>query len=262
MADYVKKRTHIINHPRFLEAGAVARDLYDWGMLWAGQLETDGEIPMSALLASPWGAGGKRNVVIAQKLVDVGLWERTDTGFRILKWSEQGNVTKAELVAKREFDRARKARQRASRSSDCPSPESQRCPTGTPQGFPSSPSDLGPGRKDLPVLARPASGEMRRDLPLEQDARDAWDSVTLTVRPEAPIESVWLEFCGYYAGQSFPGREALIGRWQKWVSRQARDDAKERVRQRDRPSAKRPAEVTKQPFDPEAPWMKLGDTGS
>src|SRR5262245_44197983 len=116
MADFIKLRTHVTGHVRFLEAGSVARDLYVWGMLWSGQQEADGEIPMAASLVSPWGAGGKRNVVVAQKLVEVGLWDRTNTGYRIRKWSEQGNVTKAELESKRRFDRERKARQRAGTS--------------------------------------------------------------------------------------------------------------------------------------------------
>ncbi len=110
--DYVKKRTHIINHPRFLEAGALARDLYDWGMLYAGQLETDGEIATVAVLTSPWGAGGKKNAAVAERLVEVGLWERTPTGFRILRWTEQGNVTKAQLEADRKAARERMKRRR------------------------------------------------------------------------------------------------------------------------------------------------------
>ncbi len=119
MADYIKKRTHIINHVRFLEAGPVARDLYDWGMLWSGQQETDGEIPMPSLLASPWGAGGKKNVVVAAKLIDVGLWERTDSGYRILRWAEQGNTTKHELDGQRE---AARMRMRARRGVPQPAP--------------------------------------------------------------------------------------------------------------------------------------------
>jgi hypothetical protein len=60
--DWIKKRTHVIDHPRFLEAGAVARDLYDWGMLYSGEHELDGELPMVAVMLSAWGAGGKGNV--------------------------------------------------------------------------------------------------------------------------------------------------------------------------------------------------------
>ena len=106
--DWVKIRTNIIDHERLLEAGAVARDLWSWGMLYAGKHESDGELPMAAVLASPWGAGGKGNIKLALKLVEVGLWERTDRGFRVCRWAEQGNQTKAQIEADRAAARARK----------------------------------------------------------------------------------------------------------------------------------------------------------
>lgn len=105
--DYVVVRTHVVNHARFLEAGSLARDLWTWGMLYAGQHETDGELPMVAVLASPWGYGSKRNVMLADKLVEVGLWERYDLGYRVLRWVEMGNKTKAELDAARAKARLR-----------------------------------------------------------------------------------------------------------------------------------------------------------
>lgn len=124
--DYIKKRTHIINHPRFANAGAHARDLYDWGLLHCGLLETDGEIAMVSVLDSSWGYGGKANVKAATRLVEVGLWERTDLGYRVLKWSEQGNMTKADLQAKRAHDREKKRKQRLG-------PKSEVCPPGVPR---------------------------------------------------------------------------------------------------------------------------------
>ncbi len=153
--DWIKKRTHIIDHPRFLEAGAIARDLYDWGLLYAGEHETDGELPMVAVLSTPWGAGGKANIRPASKLVEVGLWERTDIGFRSLKWAEQGNLTKAEIVDSRAFDRERKARQRKRvRPTTCPTGT----PTGTPVEVPTSTS-LSPSGYGSPAqIASPASG--------------------------------------------------------------------------------------------------------
>ncbi len=107
---WVKKGTHVIDHPRFLEAGPIGRDLWDWGMLYAGAHETDGELPMVAIISSPWGAGGKANIKVAAKLVTIGLWERTDEGFRICRWAEQGNQTKAQIATDRSAARERKAR--------------------------------------------------------------------------------------------------------------------------------------------------------
>jgi len=93
---WVKIGTHVVDHPRFLSAGALARDLYEWGMLHAG-------------ISSPWGAGTKANAGIASRLVEVGLWERTEDGYRISRWAEQGNETKASLEEKRRAARDRKA---------------------------------------------------------------------------------------------------------------------------------------------------------
>lgn len=130
MADYVIERTHVIDHERFLAAGAIARDLWEWGMKWSGRHEKDGKIPMHAVLASPWGYGGKANIKAATKLVEVGLWERTDDGFLILRWAEQGNKTHAELEAAREKWRKKKKIQRESVPPEPPT----ECPQGTTEG--------------------------------------------------------------------------------------------------------------------------------
>lgn len=105
---WIKFGTHAVDHPRFLEAKAEGRDLYVWGLAYAGKHETDGELPMVAVLASPWGAGGAANVKVASHLVTIGLWARTDAGFQILRWAEQGNQTKSSLSEKRDAAKARK----------------------------------------------------------------------------------------------------------------------------------------------------------
>ena len=110
---WIKQGTHVIDHERFLAAGAHARDLWQWGMLYAGRHETDGEIPMVAVLTSAWGRGGRNNVSVASKLCLVGLWERTDSGYRICRWAEQGNQTKAQIAAERESARIRMASRRS-----------------------------------------------------------------------------------------------------------------------------------------------------
>jgi hypothetical protein len=105
---WIKLGTHIADHARLLAAGAVGRDLYVWGLTYSGKHETDGELPMVAVLTSAWGAGGQANIKVANTLVDVGLWARTDTGFTSLRWAEQGNETKTSLSEKREAAKARK----------------------------------------------------------------------------------------------------------------------------------------------------------
>lgn len=152
--DYVIARTHVVDHERFLDAGSQARDLWLWGMLYAGKHESDGAISMSAVLASPWGYGGKANIKAATRLVEVGLWERTEKGFQILKWEEMGNKTKAQLEEAREVARKKKANQRVrlSRPDSSPPPslgdtpgDSPGCPPDVPNStsYSTSKSDLG-----------------------------------------------------------------------------------------------------------------------
>jgi len=192
MADYVKLRTHVTTHVRFLEAGAVARDLYVWGMAWSGCQETDGEIPMAALLVSPWGAGGKRNVVVADKLVTVGLWERTDTGYRICKWAEQGNMTKAGLEEKRKAERERKARQR---NSSFPIPV-EPCPGGTPTVVPEArPASAGSSTFNS-LSGSGSQGEMQEGVPpvwFQQAVSTVQDSTGEVLR----IGDSWLRYFGH-----------------------------------------------------------------
>lgn len=238
MADYVKKRTHIINHPRFLEAGAVARDLYDWGMLWSGQLETDGEIPMSALLASPWGAGGKANIRVATKLVDVGLWERTDRGFRVLKWTEQGNATKAELEASREAARSRMRRRR--------SPDVRANSSRTNGEVPTSTS-----------LSTSGSGSSPEGVQGEAPDWFRVDAVATVEMAGLKVDDVglrWLEYVASRQRKSWPMNHGdAVG----WLTSVLRSEAREKREGR----GKRGAEITKQPTDPNAPWMKLPEVG-
>lgn len=45
--------------------------------------ETGGHLPMAVVLTSTWGAGGRANAKVADHLVSVGLWSRTDDGYQI-----------------------------------------------------------------------------------------------------------------------------------------------------------------------------------
>lgn len=246
--NWIREHCHVVDHPRFTASGPTGRDLWHWGMLFSGKHETDGELLLSDVLATPWGAGGKKNIVVAQKLVDVGLWERTDTGYRILRWSEMGNPTKAELEVKRKEERdGRKVRRSRSGSVPPPAPDlgsghvsapdDRECPPRTPQGVPYSLSDSEEltGRKTIADPERPASsGLVRRDMPLDADARAAWATGTFHGDPDKTIDVVWLAFCGEYAGRDFGSRESLIGKFQKWVTKECDMAKTARIQRRDR----------------------------
>lgn len=153
--DYIKKRTHIINHPKFLKAGAVGRDLYDWGLLYSGAIESDGEIDSIAVETTAYGAGGRRNLTVAAELVGLGLWEKTPSGYRILRWAEQGNATKAQLAtARREArDRMKKSRGGSGSSSPPASP------------IPSPPLDPVPAPLSQPSDVRANFGRSAPEVP-------------------------------------------------------------------------------------------------
>lgn len=189
--DWIKKRTHIIDHERFLEAGAIARDLYDWGMLWSGEHETDGEIPMVAVVTSAWGRGGRSNVTVAQKLIQVGLWIRTDNGFRILQWTEQGNLTKAQLAADRESARIRKA----SRGSGKVLANSGRTNTEVPTSTSLSLSSSGSLSQIASIPPEPDTGvRLRTDVEMPVWFEGSCDAAAMVAGPVTDRQARWAEY--------------------------------------------------------------------
>jgi hypothetical protein len=55
--------------------------------------------------------------------------------------------------------------------------------------------------------------------------------------PGRPAPEVWRAFCGHFAGTDFRNREALLGRWQKWIGQQFVLSDKDRDRERERKDA-------------------------
>lgn len=262
--DYVIERTHVIDHERFLEAGPHARDLWEWGMKYSGKFELDGAIPMAAVLASPWGYGGRGNIKAANRLVQVGLWERTDRGFQILRWTEQGNKTRAQLDAAREAAREKKRGQRTREAKSGISVVPESCPPSRPQGTPlGTPSDVINSTSYSSSDSGSDLGSRDQDQPDRSPTATtppAWWSDAVATAEQAvggtidQVSARWLE---YDAARERKGwarnRRDAVG-WLTTVVRAERKNA--------RASPPRAAEVTKQPFDPEASWIKLGDTGS
>ncbi len=238
--DWIKKRTHVIDHVKFLAAGPIARDLYDWGLLWSGEHETDGEIPMVAVLSSAWGAGCKANVKPAMKLVEVGLWEKTDAGFRSLKWAEQGNMTAAQLATERASARERKAR----RGSEKVQANSGRTNTEVPTSTSLSPSGYG---SQVQIASTP-------------DVVPNWFAAACDAAAMAiggVVDDRPARWAEYLASRDRKGWAKNHGDAVGWLSTVVRS---ERAKVSLRPAA-RGAEITKQPFDPNAPWLRLPEVG-
>lgn len=249
--DWVRLRTHVVDHVRFLEAGPHARDLWAWGMLYAGEHETDGHIPMTAVLAAPWGYGGRANVKAAQKLVEVGLWERTDGGFLVLRWAEQGNPTKATIQADREAARARMRRSRGGIPAAAPvdatppesNPQSQVRGDVRPNFARSSPdvptststSDLKISRSDLPDRSPTPSVTADRPAFFDQAA----DTVEATTGTKVDRPAAWLRYSGHRTrdGKAMSQPDAVY--WLTTVDvREARRDREDRRRHEDRERAR------------------------
>ena len=106
---YVKHDDGIFSHPKVLGVHPLARLLWVASICHAGQHVTDGRIARSVLpiLSAQTSATAKH----ARELVDAGLWEEDDDGWRIARWA-QHNRTAAEVEAERDRWRRQKRGQR------------------------------------------------------------------------------------------------------------------------------------------------------
>lgn len=67
----------ILTHPKACAAGPEAMGLWLWGQCFARVQKTDGRVHRSAVLVA-W--GGRRNIVLAKRLVEAGLWLDREDG--------------------------------------------------------------------------------------------------------------------------------------------------------------------------------------
>lgn len=92
---WVKLATGFPRHPKALAAGPTARHLWFVALCWAGEYNTDGVIPGYALPTLANDAGISQDEVgsVADKLVEVGLWERQPSGWVIHDWPDWQSTT-------------------------------------------------------------------------------------------------------------------------------------------------------------------------
>ncbi len=254
---YVKQGTHVIDHHRFLEAGVVARDLWQWGMLYAGAHETDGDLPMVAVLSSAWGRGGKSNVTVAARLVEVGLWERTVSGFRICRWVEQGNQTKAELTSARAATRSRVKRHRNGvTNGGC----NANVPTSTST---SSGSDLEISPEEVTGVRSVAPGD-----PPSWFAT-ALDVIEMQTGERLAAGEAWLRYSGHRAGKRIEPTQADAQYWlttvmvkevkaarEEATRRGARDTARDEQFRRDKLGVAPKPQDSRKEFAEREDWQK------
>lgn len=94
----------IAHHPKFIAAGPVAGWLWICGNAYCNKYLTDGFIRASALGTLGGVSNAKR---WAEKLVEAGLWDRVDGGYRVHDFHDF-NPTADAVKKKRADDRERK----------------------------------------------------------------------------------------------------------------------------------------------------------
>ncbi len=192
----------------------------------------------------------------AAKLIEVGLWERTDTGYRVLKWAEQGNATKLQLVTTREVWRKKKAAKRpplvavsqdSSGEKLTSNEEKPMCPPGSLRGSPSGiPTYTSPSTStslsgsDLQGDAR-GSRALRPDEPLTDQRRADFESQTFGV-PARAIEPDWQNYVDDRIAKTmlFGSDGAIDADWRKWVRRENGFAAEKRKNNRGRADTRQP----------------------
>lgn len=97
------------NHPKVVEAGPLAGWLFICGLGYAGQYLTDGFIPEKQVRRL---ADVESPDQLADKLCEVGLWERVKDGYQIHGYLEY-NPSAERVKADREAAKQRMARQRS-----------------------------------------------------------------------------------------------------------------------------------------------------
>jgi hypothetical protein len=256
---------NIITHEKALAAGVEAFGLWSWGMCYAQLHTTDGRLPRVAVLSALM---GKRNIMVAKKLVEVGLWFANDDGSWTIWNYGKKNQTAEEIQKKRDDARARKEAWKARQNAfgTRPGTRSEQVPERQPEPEPSPPPENTTTTRHQGGERARAEGRgsrvLRSDEALTDQRRKDFESLTASL-PARDIDPEWRMFVDDRIAKSvlFASASAVDADWRKWVTRENVIQAKARVREQNDNSRKRGAEITKQPYDPDAPWMKL-ETGS
>jgi hypothetical protein len=280
---WAKLDDEILDNPKIARAGVFGFALHVAAITWCSRNLTDGFIPTSrvtalltldrvhfdvanpfALIDGPRSMGGEEGLdalAIADHLVLVGLWHSVDGGYELHDFLKY-NPSREETLAKRQKDSQRQERSRSRRKSPAESHAKSRRDSRVTSGVNPQPPEPDPEPlRDPPSRARAREGQVQRDLPVTDDVRDVWESLTLTRQPGLPLEDAWLGFCGHYADQDFGSRIAVLGKWQKWIANQCRYAERDRQREQAAPSQRAGPRSQRQPHDPE--WLeRMRKTGT
>lgn len=258
----------ILDNPKMARVGVFGFAMHVAAISWSCRNLTDGFVPHSvtsrllplsrvmidssnplALTDGDRSMGGEVGLdpyVVADALVDSGLWREVDGGYEIHDFLVY-NPSRSEIEKKKTQDQERQARSRSRRLSrreshvtsqrdstdgHCVNP---RPPDPDPQNTKPSLAcvrEAEPEPEPRPSPAPPAERYVRIDDQLTDEMRQI-----AGINAVQHVEAAWRKFCGHYAGKFFN----VPGRWQRWCVDEAQRERTERERQRDRAAAREPA---------------------
>ncbi len=229
----------IITHEKALNSGIAGFGLWAWGMCYAQKHTTDGRLPLVAVMSA---LDEDRRILrrAAVRLVTSGLWvESADGSFAVFNYPKK-NQTADDIQRKKDAATGRKERwlerqEAASRTRSKTLPERE--------GTPSPP--------EPPPPLQPSPPEREGDA-LPEWVGTSIDSVSATTGEMFDRAIVWTKYQGSRedSGRK-PSPADFRGFLASWASRQK----SERV------NRQRGAETTKQPYEADAPWLKLPEVG-
>jgi len=259
---------NIITHEKALVAGVEAMGLWLWGMCYAQTHGTDGRLPRVAVLGA---FQGKRNIMLAKRLVEARLWVESEEGAWSIWNYEKKNQSSEEIAermaARREANAERQRRRRS--KSFPPPPQSDVTPVTQPVTRDSS-DDVTPRHgpitttttttPDLPSVDHARAGGKRdiaRDEPLTEARRMRVDARVGTMPVTLDPQDEWDKFVSHHraAGNLIANVDDA---WEKWLIDAVRYADRDRRRESDRKAAAaaRPS-VFKPPEPAPAPYHRI-----
>ncbi len=257
---WIKLDDQWMDHPKIIRAGRDARDIWLASLTWCARHLTDGHFPAELLpsLAVTAGVDVANCQTFASLLVDVCLWESTETGYHIHDYNDY-NPTKEQAEA------TKKARTEAGRvggiakASKTPS---KTLANGKQNSAPSpSPSPL-PTKKEtkdsvgevvdemlstwkslFPNKPQPKPSTYREKIRVrlnDADFRDNWE-MALTISSQSPTcqRESWFHF-GYLVENDSNYRK-MLDRWMDWKDKQLNGSGKHQPTEEEKLAGQRAA---------------------
>lgn len=255
----------LLGHAKAYAAGPEAMGLWLFLTLAAREQETVGRVPMARAL-SAW--GGQKNRALLTQLVAARLVEIEGDEVVVLNYAAK-NETKVEIDARREAERAKKQRWRDGRNGAGTSrgvpPLSPGASlgvstvddTGDSPGCPGSGSDSLSGSGEEKIRseerAAPAADPLASPPSWREDQVETVAMAT-GIRVEH-VPTAWAQFVSHLGAE---GRSVTAAEWQRWLTREARNQQRDAAKARSSPRGGRI--VQRDPPGPPAPIGYLDET--